>query len=301
MTTAPTPAGSGGMLVAALWMSGAIISFTLMAIAGRAVSIELDTFEILMFRSFIGVAVVVCIGGAMGRLGSVRVRKMKWHAARNVSHFFGQNLWFYALTAAPLAQVFAMEFSQPLWVALAAPFFLGERLSRARWLAIIMGFVGILVVARPGFQEISPGLVAAAVAAIGFAGSTITTKHLTRTETVTSIMFWLTVMQSVLGLVCAGIDGDIHFPSAAAWPWLVIIALGGLVAHLCITQALSVAPATIVIPFDFARLPVIAVVGMLLYHEPLDAMVFVGGVIVFCANLANVRLEANSRKTVVAQ
>lgn len=295
------PTRSGGPLVAALWMSGAIISFTLMAIAGRAISIELDTFEILMFRSFIGVVVVVVIGGTMGRLKGVRARKMKWHAARNVSHFFGQNLWFYALTAAPLAQVFALEFSQPIWVALAAPLLLGERLTRARWMTIILGFIGVLIIARPGFQTITPGLIAAAVAAIGFAGSTVTTKHLTRTETVTSILFWLTVMQSVLGLACAGIDGDIQMPSAASWPWLAVIALGGLVAHLCITQALSVAPATVVIPLDFARLPVIAVVGMLLYHEPIDALVFIGGAIVLGANFANVRLEADSRKKVVAQ
>jgi drug/metabolite transporter (DMT)-like permease len=283
-------------LLAAAWMTGAIFSFTSMAIAGRAVSIELDTFEILLFRSLIGIALVVSVGAALGTLRGIRARRMKWHVARNVSHFTGQNFWFFAITAAPLAQVFALEFSQPIWVALLASFVLGERLTRVRLMVIVTGFLGILIVARPGFSALTPGLIAAAAAAIGFAGSAVTTRHLTRTETVTSILFWLTVMQTVLGVVCAGLDGEITSPSTAAWPWLCVIACAGLFAHLCLTQALSMAPATVVIPLDFARLPVIAIVGMLLYAEPLDGFVFLGAAIILAANYINVWVEARAQQ-----
>ena len=288
-------------LAAAAWMTGAIVSFTSMAVAGRAVSIELDTFEIMLYRSVIGVALVLCGAAALGKLGNIRARRMRWHVARNISHFTGQNFWFYAIATAPLAQVFALEFSQPIWVALFAPLVLGERLTRVRGLVIALGFLGILIVARPGFGTLTPGLVAAALAAIGFAGSTVTTRHLTRTETVTCILFWLTVMQTVLGLVCAGLDGEIARPSVDAWPWLLVIACAGLFAHLCLTQALSMAPATVVIPMDFARLPVIAIVGMMLYAEPLDAFVFAGAAIILAANYANVWAETRVRRRVVTE
>ncbi len=151
--------------------------------------------------------------------------------------------------------------------------------------------------ARPGLETISPGVLAAAGAAVGFAGSAVLTKRLTRTESVTTILFWLTVMQSVFGLICAGIDGAIALPSPASWPWLVVIGCAGLMAHFCLTTALSLAPATVVIPLDFARLPVIAIVGMLLYDEPLEMAVLVGALLIFGANYFNVYVErrANAR------
>jgi drug/metabolite transporter (DMT)-like permease len=277
--------------LAALWMTGAIVSFSLMAIAGRAVSFELDTFEIMMYRSFVGVVLVLTVGGALGRLREVTRRDLHVHALRNVSHFTGQNLWFYAITMAPLAQVFALEFTSPIWVTLLAPLVLGERLTRTRLLAALIGFVGILMVARPGFGTLSPGVIAAAASALGFAGSILLTKRLTRTETITCILFWLTVMQAGLGIVASGWDGDIALPSAATAPWLVLIGCAGLMAHLCLTNALSVAPATVVVPMDFIRLPAIAVIGMLLYGEPLDAFVVIGAAIIFAANYLNIWTE----------
>ena len=288
MTTAAQPRVG----LAALWMTGAIVSFSTMAVAGRAVSFELDTFEIMMYRSFIGVALVVLIGGALGRLGEITTRTLHIHGIRNLCHFTGQNLWFYAVTAIPLAQVFALEFTSPLWVTLLAPLILGERLTRTRAIAALMGFAGILIVARPGAAELSPGLIAAAASAIGFAGSILFTKMLTRTETITCILFWLTVMQAVFGIVAAGYDGDIALPSAATAPWLVLIGCAGLIAHLCLTNALSVAPATVVVPLDFVRLPVIALVGMALYGEALDIFVFLGAAVIFFANYLNIWTES---------
>lgn len=278
-------------LRACLWMTGAIVSFTLMAIAGRAVSLDLDTFEIMLYRSLIGIVVVVAVASATGQLHGIRARKMGWHAARNLSHFAGQNLWFYAITVIPLAQVFAMEFTSPLWVLLFSPLVLGERLTKTRILAALAGFIGILLVARPGFAEIHPGLILAGLAAIGFAGSAVFTRRLTRTEGITSIMFWLTAMQAVFGVICAGADGDIALPSGDNLPWVILIALAGLVAHFCITSALALAPATVVMPIDFTRLPVIALVGVLLYAEPLDPFVLLGAAIIFGANYANILAE----------
>lgn len=275
-------------LKAALWMTGAIVSFTSMAIAGRAVSLDLDTFEIMMYRSLIGIVIVVAIAGAAGTLGQVTHRRLGIHLIRNISHFAGQNLWFYSITAIPLAQVFALEFTSPLWVIVLSPLILGERLTRVRVLAACIGFAGILIVTRPSPDTLQFGQLTAALAAIGFAGSAVFTRLLTRTETITCILFYLTVMQAVFGILCAGFDGDIALPTAANLPWVVLIAVAGLVAHFCLTTALSLAPAAVVMPIDFARLPVIAIVGMLLYQEPLDLLVLLGAAVIFGGNYLNI-------------
>ncbi len=295
MTAGAVPVPAVPVLRAALWMSGAIVSFSSMAVAGRALSAELDTFEIMMYRSFIGVALVLAVAGSLGRLREVTARTLHLHAFRNIGHFAGQNLWFFSLAYIPLAQVFALEFTSPLWVTLLAPLVLGERLTRTRAIAAALGFVGILIVARPGFGEVNAGVLAAAASAIGFAASILFTKLLTRTETITCILFWLTVMQAVFGIVCAGFDGDIAWPSAAAWPWLGVVGCAGLIAHLCFTNALAVAPATVVVPFDFIRLPVIALVGMLLYGEGFDVFILAGAAVIFGANYLNIWTE--SRRT----
>ncbi|ETX28287.1 DMT family transporter [Roseivivax isoporae] len=292
MSSAPTlTAPAADTLRACLWMIGAIASFTTMAVAGRAVSLELDTFEIMLYRSVIGVGIVAGAAALTGTLGLVTIRSMHLHLARNVFHFAGQNLWFYAIAVLPLAQVFALEFTSPLWVIALSPLILGERITRMRALAAALGFAGILIVARPTPDSFDPNLLAAAGAALGFAGSAVFTRRLTRTESIVCILFWLTVMQSAFGLICAGADGDIAWPSLAAWPWIALISVCGLVAHFCLTTALSLAPATIVMPIDFTRLPIIAIVGMTLYGEPLDLFVFLGAAVIFAANYANIRAE----------
>jgi drug/metabolite transporter (DMT)-like permease len=274
-------------LKAALWMLGAIASFSAMAVAGREVSQWLDTFEIMTYRSLVGIVVLWVILTLTGQWRQVTRRSISTHVVRNAAHFTGQNLWFYAMTAIPLAQVFALEFTSPIWVVLLSPLILGEALTRLRVLSVLAGFVGILIVARPSPDTISPGLIAAASSAVFFALSVMYTRLLTRTETVLCIMFWLTLIQAVFGIVLSAWDGDMVAPSAQTWPWLVLIGLAGLLAHYCLTSALAVAPATVVVPIDFVRLPTIAIVGMLLYGEALDAWVFVGAAVIFAANYAN--------------
>ena len=275
-------------LKAALWMLGAIASFSAMAVAGRAVSHALDTFEIMTYRSLVGIGVLWVILTLTGQWRRVTRRSLGTHVVRNAAHFTGQNLWFYAVTAIPLAQVFALEFTSPIWVVLLSPLILGEPLTRLRLMSVLAGFVGILIVARPSPDTISPGLIAAASSAVFFALSVMYTRLLTRTETVLCIMFWLTLMQAVFGIIFSAWDGDMVAPSAQILPWLVLIGLAGLLAHYCLTSALAIAPATVVVPIDFVRLPTIAIVGMLLYGEALDAWVFIGAAVIFAANYANI-------------
>ena len=281
----------GGVALVALWMSGAIVSFSTMAIAGRAVSDELDAVEILLYRSIFGLGIVLAGAWFAGTLSQINARHRGLHLSRNLCHFSGQALWFSALPLLPLAQIFALEFTSPIWVLVLSPLILGEKLTRLRVGVALVGFVGILIVARPGVVTMNIGVVAAALSAVCFAGSIILTKRLTRTETLTCILFYLTAMQLVFGLVCAGFDGNITLPSLMVWPWLVLIGCAGVCAHFCLTTALTLAPAAVVVPFDFIRLPAIAVVGVVFYDEALDIFVLIGAVVIFAANYANIWAE----------
>lgn len=278
-------------LRAALWMIGSILSFSSMAVAGRFVSAVHSTFEIMAIRSLIGFIVVVAIALVLNRLREVRGNRIKTHFFRNFFHFIGQNLWFFALATIPLAQVFALEFTSPIWVILLSLIFLGERLTRPRVVAAVLGFIGILVVARPEMSMIDSGVIAAAMSAIFFAATIIMTKALTRHESIVSILFWLTGIQLCFGIVALALQPSITWPTSATLPWLIVIGLAGLVAHYCLTTALSLAPASFVMPIDFTRLPLIAVVGMVLFSERLDAMVLIGGALILFANWINIRGE----------
>lgn len=282
---------------AALWMFGAVASLTTMAVSGREMAVELDTFEIMMYRSIIGVIIVLVLGGFMGTLNTITRQCFGLHLIRNVCHFIGQNLWFYALALIPLAQVFALEFSTPIWVALMAPFFLGEKLSKIRIVTIIVGFCGILIVAQPGSITIGPGVISAALCAIGFAGAFISTKLLARTESVTAIMFWLATMQLVFGIVCSAYDGDVAIPSASMIPLIVLLGVTGFLAHYCLTSALKIAPILFVSPLDFLRLPLIAIIGAIFYNESINVWLVVGAVIIFSANFLNIWYESKNKAT----
>ena len=276
---------------AAIWMTGTIVSFSAMAVSGREISFELDTFEIMMYRSIIGLIIVLLLAKLFKTHREISTQNLSLHFYRNLSHFTGQNLWFYALTLIPFAQLFAFEFSVPLWVMLAAPFLLGERLTNIRIISILVGFIGILIVTRPWLAGLAPGIIPAALCAIGFACSVIFTKQLTQKVSITCILFWLTSMQLLMAIICAGYDGDISLPSSSNFVWIIIIGIGGLLAHFCITKALQLAPATVVTPIDFCRLPVIAAIGYVFYNEALDIFIIGGAIIIFIANYINIWSE----------
>ena len=274
---------------AALWMIGAIVSFTAMAVAGRTISGQLDTFEIMFYRSIMGFVIVIVIARLAGTQREVDFKHFRMHLLRNIFHFAGQNLWFFALPLIPLAQLFALEFTSPIWVVLLAPIFLGERLTRRKLGIAALGFVGVLVVARPEVTVLNIGIVAGAVAAIGFAGAAILTRKLTVQNSLTKILFFLTGLQILFGLICAGYDGDIALPSSTTLPWIILIGVAGLTAHFCMTKSLRLAPASVVMPVDFVRLPLIAVIGTIFYGEILDIYLLLGAVLILTANYLNLR------------
>lgn len=281
---------------AALWMGGAIISFSLVAVAGREAARTLAIADLIFYRSAIAFAVLTV---AMRLAGApflpLKTARLGLHLARSCIHFTGQFAWFMALSMITLAEVFALEFTAPLWVALIAPLVLGERLTHARLTAVLLGFAGILILLRPGRTEFSHGLLLAVFCAVAFAGAILTTKLLTRTEAPTTIMGYMLLFQAALALVATG--GIPAVPQASAWPWVLMVAVLSLTAHLSLVVAYRYGDAVVVAPMDFVRLPMIILVGMVFYAEPPDMYVVVGGATILAANLINIWSEARRHRS----
>ena len=231
---------------------------------------------------------------ASGGLAAMRTRRIVPHLARNTVHYGAQFGWFLALTMIPIAQVVAIEFTMPIWTALLAVAFLGERLGAARVVAVVLGLVGVAVIVRPGLEHVDPGQLIALAAAVGFAISIILVKSLTATESAISIIFWMLVVQSVIGVVPAAWVW--RTPTAQVWPWIGVIALCGTYSHYCMTQALRHADAMMIVPMDFLRVPLTAVAGWLVYDERIDLFTVMGAGLILVANLLNLRRSIPASK-----
>ncbi|WP_424926461.1 DMT family transporter [Amaricoccus tamworthensis] len=277
-------------------MTGSILSFTAMAVAGRDMLAEMNTFELMLYRSFIGFG-IVCLVIQLQGLGFSQVLSHAplLHVKRNLFHFFGQNMWFAAVTMIPLAQLVALEMTNPIWVAVLAPFFLGEVLTRVRIIAALLGFTGILIVAQPGLEPVNLGHAAALMAAIGFAMNTIYTKQIMQRDSVNCVLFWMTLSQGVMALFLS-LPGGIPWPATETVPSVIVVAATGLSAHFCLTSALRNAPATIVAPMEFMRLPTMATAGFLIYGESIRVSVFVGAALIAYGILLNVNRESRTAR-----
>lgn len=276
-------------LMAVLWMLGAVSSMSAMAVAARAVTARHEVFEILGWRSLVGVLLVLAVAASLGRLNRITAKRVPGHFMRNLVHFSGQSLWFKAVTLIPLSQVFALEFTSPIWVILLSPLLLGEKLTMRKMLLALIGFTGVLIVAQPDFNQPDPGVLMAASCAFFFGLTIIFTKRLTRHEDVISILFWLTLMQCIFGFGVALRDGAMIWPDAQTAPWLILLGVCGVTGHLCTTMALGMAPATFVSTVEFIRLPLIAIVGAAFYDEPMTFAVIIGAGLILGANWMNLK------------
>jgi drug/metabolite transporter (DMT)-like permease len=275
-----------------LWMFGALLCFSAMAVSVRELSRALNLFEILAIRNAGGLLI---LGGALLVRPSLRhgltSRHLPLHVVRNVVHFAGQYAWALALTLLPLATVFALEFTMPAWTVLLAVLWLGERLTPSRIGTVVLGFLGVLVILRPGLESFRPAALLVLAAAFGFAITLTITKKLTASVSTFAILFWMNVIQLPLGL--AGSDltqlANVH---GAQYLAVLGLALAGTASHWCLSNAFRAGDAILVVPLDFLRIPLIAVVGWAFYGEALDAFVFAGAGLIVSGVLWNLVSEA---------
>ena len=276
---------------AVFWMVGTLLSFSLMAISIRNLGGVLNLFELLLVRALGGLAILLAVMAAQPSLfGYLALRRPGVHLVRNGTHFIANLCWANAVIVLPLATVFAIEFMMPVWAGLLAVLFLGERFTVSRAGTIVLGFLGVLVILRPGIEAFQLAAIGVLVASFGYAVSNIATKKLIPVQSTIAILFWMNVMQIGMALIGA----DPLFPlrlGAHQWIWAAGIAIGGTTAHYCLTNALRVADAIVVIPLDFLRIPLIAFVGWMFYAEKLDILVFAGAAIIVSGIIWNLRAE----------
>lgn len=279
-----------------LWMTGALLAFSAMAVAIRALAPVLNPFEILSIRSTSGLAM---LGALMllrpGLRQQITLARIKLHLLRNVVHFFAQVGWVQSILLLPLATVFALEFTTPMWVALLAVLVLGERLTRERAATVLLGFAGVLVIMRPGLATFQPAALLMLGVAFGFAVNSVVTKKLTESQSTFAILFWMNLIQLPLNL--SGADplflaklGPAQVLPAASF------GIAGLAAHWCLTNAFRSGDALIVVPLDFLRLPLIALIGWFFFGEALDSLVFAGAGLIIAGIVWNLLVEARRER-----
>src|ERR1700716_4205568 len=272
---------------AALWMAGWLTLMLIVAVAGRETTRELNVFEIMEVRSVLGFVMLYPLIHINGGFAAMRTSRPLQHVGRNLIHYAAGLGWFFALTLIPLGQVVSIEFTMPIWTAILAASFLGERMTAWKISAIILGVVGVIVIVRPATGQINPGQLIALGAAVGFGISVTMMKSLTRTENTLAIIFWMLVIQSA-----AGFFPSLYvwrWPSAYAWGWIVVIAFCGTFSHYCMARAMPYADATVVVPMDFLRVPLTAAAGWLIYSERLDMFTLLGAALILSGNLLNLK------------
>jgi drug/metabolite transporter (DMT)-like permease len=278
---------------AVLWMVGALLSFSVMAVSIRELAKGgLTIFEILAIRSGVALVVLIIMLVLRPQLRiHARPRRMGLNLMRNTVHYASQYAWALSLTMLPLATVFALEFTMPGWTALLALWLLHERLTPGRIGVVVLGLVGVLVILRPGIASFNPAAFLVLMAAFGYAITMIATKKLTSTETTFGIVFWMAVIQLPLSLIGSDSAVFLHLEVRHILP-AIGVGIAGLTSHYCLSNAFRSGDATLVVPMDFMRIPLIAVVGWAFYDERLDIFVPLGALIIVAGVLWNLRSEA---------
>lgn len=267
-------------MVAVSWMTGAAISFTVLVVAVRELSDSLPTAEILFFRAAFSVALLLPWLMRAG-VGALRTKRFFGHTGRCLATFTAMMLWFHAVGLSTLADAVAIQSTYPLFTILLAALLLGDKPKAIRWIATGIGFIGMLIIVRPGVIPINMATLMLLGASIFYALSNTFVKWMSDTEPANRLVF---IQNASLALLSAGpavyfwVDPPLH-----EIPWIVALALSGLSAHMCLTRALGAGDASLVMPFDYLRLPFAAVLGYLLYLEMPDVPTMGGSVIIVFA------------------
>jgi drug/metabolite transporter (DMT)-like permease len=272
-------------------MTGALISFSAMAVSIRELADTLSVMEILAVRSGFGLVVMAGLTAARADLRStIFTRQLVLHFFRNIVHLGSQYVWATSLLLLPLATVFALEFTAPAWALLLAVPVLGEHMTASRIGAVVLGLMGVLVILRPGLATFQPAALLVLLAALGFANTLIITKKLTRTDTTFAIIFWMNLIQLPLALIASN-PLFVTKLGLAQLPAVLGVGISGLASHYCLANAFRWGDASVVVPLDFLRIPLIAVVGWWLYGEQLDVFVFTGAALIITGIVWNLRSE----------
>ena len=282
--SAPSP-----FLRAAGLMLASTVSFGLMAVVIRLVSKQLATTEIAFFRNLFGLLALLPLLWS-GAPGVFRTRQLPRYFVRSAIGIGSMLCGFWAIGHLPISQAIALSYSTPLFVTIFATIWLGEVVRRRRWTAVLLGFVGVLVIVRPGTEGFTAGSLVAVAAAVLSSVVAIQIKQLARVDPPDTIVFWTYAFWVPLSLVPALFEWQ--WPQGIAWFWLAAIGVFGTGGQLLWTRALKLGEVSALTPIGFMQLPLVAVLAWLLFGEGIDRWTVLGAAIIFAANAYIARREA---------
>ena len=278
----------------AIWMVLGGISLILLAIVIRDIQDKFDVLQMIFLRSVVSFLIILPWALRQKR-EDIKTQRLTLHIFRNSIHYLGNVGWFIGVTLVTLADLQALQFTVPLFTIIMAAVFLKERVGSHRWIATALGFLGALIIIRPGFVELSTGTIAVVLSAVFYAASQTSTKALSDTDSPNAILLYMSVIFIPVSAI----------PAIYVWvmpDWsdtLPILLLGvfGYIAHACIIRAFAAADASFVMPFDFVRLPIAAALGFFLYTEWPDIWVWIGGATIFASTYYITWRESVLRKS----
>jgi drug/metabolite transporter (DMT)-like permease len=269
------------VLCGAAWMILAGFCWTIMTILVRQLSADYSSFEILFFRNLVSVCILLPLAMRSG-LSSLKTQRLPLHSLRALLSYIGVLLLFYGIANIPLPDVTALSFTQPLFVVILAALILKEAVNGARWIAVIAGFVGLLVIVRPGVVAVELATVLVLLSAFSYAVSNICVKRLMTTDTANQSVFYFNLLMLPIALIPALFVWVT--PALADLPLFVAIGVNGTIAVYAYARSFTLADASAVMPFDFLRMPMAATAAFLLFSETGDIWTWVGSVIIFASS-----------------
>jgi len=261
------------------WMLGFIVNISIMEISIRELSFKYSSFEIQNFRNIFSIIVIFIIL-MVTKHTQLNTFQLKNNFIRNIFHFIGQSAWTWGLTVLPLAIVFSLEFTMPIWAVIIAIVVLKEKITLNKIFFLIIGLIGTLIIFMPDTKYIGFYNIIVLCSAITYAIAHNFTKKLTRTDSILSILFFMSIIQLPFSLIGSFIIGNIHYNIMIEIPLIILLTITSLLAHYSLSSALKYSDASVVLPIDYIRLPLIVFIGWYYYDEIISTNVVIGSILI---------------------
>ena len=276
----------------AIWMLGSAVFFACLGMSIRMASREIPTFEVVFFHNFLNLIIMLPWHYKIGFSG-LKTNKLGFHFLRSVGGLISMFFWFAGFAVLPLAEATSLGFTAPLFATLGAALVLGEVVRLRRWVAVLIGFAGTLIILRPGLQIIAPEALYILIGSLFVAGSFMFVKVLSRTESPTTMVLFMSMFLTPLSLVPALFVWV--WPSPEAWLWLIGVGIAATGGHLLFNRAFAVTDVTAVLPFDYCRLIFVAIIGVVMFNETPDIWTWIGGSVIFGSTIYIAHREAKNK------
>lgn len=263
----------------------AVISFCIVAIGVKEISTNISAIQIIFFRSFIGLFLLFVV--FRKKFQELTFMKIKRHLKRNIFHLLGQYGWVLGIVYLSLTEVTAIEFTVPIWIIIFAAIYLNEKMTRWKIVSVLICFLGVLVIVRPGFEIFNIHTIIVLFSAISYAIAHISTKKIVKTETPLDIIIIMCITQTPIAFVLS--LKNWNYPNLPDLFWLIIISIAAISAHFSLAKAFKETTIGEVITLDYVRLPILSLIGIMIYKEDFDLLLLSGALLIIVGNYINLK------------